>query len=91
MSLGKRIVGNWGTTCWDAGRLDLTRAGILPDPKYMSTKPGRSMAITGAPGDVDWKSMGLQERRRPDPGSCIECGMNDILIFDKGCKISIDN
>jgi uncharacterized protein len=31
-------------TCWDADRLDLGRVGIIPDPKYMSTDPGRRMA-----------------------------------------------
>ncbi len=29
-------------TCWDADRLDLWRAGIEPDPKYMFTEEGKS-------------------------------------------------
>lgn len=28
--------------CWDADRLDLPRVGITPDPKFFSTKAGRS-------------------------------------------------
>ncbi len=31
-------------TCWDADRLDLGRVGIIPDPKYMNTVPGRQLA-----------------------------------------------
>ncbi len=31
-------------TCWDADRLDLGRVGILPDPNYMNTDPGRQLA-----------------------------------------------
>lgn len=30
--------------CWDADRLDLTRVGIRPSPKLMSTEIGRSLA-----------------------------------------------
>jgi uncharacterized protein len=29
--------------CWDADRLDLTRVGITPDPKLLSTKAGKVM------------------------------------------------
>jgi len=29
-------------TCWDADRLELGRAGIYPDPRYMSTSIGKS-------------------------------------------------
>lgn len=29
--------------CWDADRLDLTRVGIMPDDKYLSTKAGKEM------------------------------------------------
>jgi hypothetical protein len=29
--------------CWDADRLDLTRVGIIPDPKLLSTKAGREL------------------------------------------------
>ena len=29
-------------TCWDADRLDLWRADIVPDPKYMFTEHGKS-------------------------------------------------
>lgn len=29
--------------CWDADRLDLTRVGIMPDDKYLSTKTGKEM------------------------------------------------
>ncbi len=29
-------------TCWDADRLDLWRAGIEPDPRYMFTATGKS-------------------------------------------------
>lgn len=32
-------------TCWDADRLDLWRAGIEPDPKYMFTKEGKSLEM----------------------------------------------
>jgi uncharacterized protein len=31
-------------TCWDADRLDLTRVGVLPDPRFMSTDFGRKEA-----------------------------------------------
>ena len=31
-------------TCWDADRLDLPRAGIIPDPNRMGTAPGRRLA-----------------------------------------------
>jgi uncharacterized protein len=30
--------------CWDADRLDLTRVGIIPNPKLMSTEPGKELA-----------------------------------------------
>lgn len=30
--------------CWDADRLDLTRCGIVPDPRLMSTAKGRELA-----------------------------------------------
>ena len=30
--------------CWDADRLDLGRANIRPDPKFMSTEAGRKLA-----------------------------------------------
>ena len=33
-------------TCWDADRLDLPRAGIIPDPERMCTAPGRRLART---------------------------------------------
>ena len=36
-------------TCWDADRLELTRVGVRPDPKYMSTIPGRTLAGRGWP------------------------------------------
>lgn len=29
--------------CWDADRLDLTRVGITPDPKLLSTKAGKDL------------------------------------------------
>lgn len=32
-------------TCWDADRLDLGRVGIIPDPKFMSTGPGKRLAL----------------------------------------------
>jgi len=31
-------------TCWDADRLDLTRVGIKPDPRYLCTGEGRNLA-----------------------------------------------
>ena len=31
-------------TCWDADRLDLPRVGITPDPQYMASEAGASMA-----------------------------------------------
>lgn len=30
--------------CWDADRLDLTRIGLRPDPKFMSTALGRTLS-----------------------------------------------
>lgn len=30
--------------CWDADRLDLSRVGIQPDPRYLSTELGRRIA-----------------------------------------------
>jgi uncharacterized protein len=35
-------------TCWDADRLDLGRVGIVPSPKYMSTKFGKEIAAAGS-------------------------------------------
>jgi len=35
-------------SCWDADRLDLGRVGTLPDPKYMSTKAGKKIAVAVA-------------------------------------------
>jgi len=32
-------------TCWDADRLDLPRAGIIPRPRKLNTKYGKSLAI----------------------------------------------
>lgn len=34
-------------TCWDADRLDLGRAGMIPNPLYMSTEFGREIADHG--------------------------------------------
>jgi len=31
-------------TCWDADRLDLTRCGMTPDMRYMSTDEGKRRA-----------------------------------------------
>jgi uncharacterized protein len=37
-------------TCWDADRLDIGRAGITPDARYMSTAAGRgSVSIADPP------------------------------------------
>ena len=33
------------STCWDADRLDLMRAGIRPNPKYLCTLEGRDPAV----------------------------------------------
>ena len=30
--------------CWDADRLDLTRVGVTPNPKYLCTCEGRNLA-----------------------------------------------
>ena len=35
-------------TCWDADRLDLGRVGIVPSPKFMSTKFGKEIAAAGS-------------------------------------------
>ncbi len=35
-------------TCWDADRLDLGRVGIVPSPKFMSTKFGKEIAEAGS-------------------------------------------
>ena len=35
-------------TCWDADRLDIGRAGIIPMAGYMSTAAGKEMAAAGA-------------------------------------------
>ena len=34
-------------TCWDADRLDLGRAGIVPHERFMSTEPGRRRTTLG--------------------------------------------
>jgi uncharacterized protein len=34
-------------TCWDADRLDLGRAGMIPDPQFMSTSFGAEIARHG--------------------------------------------
>lgn len=34
--------------CWDSDRLDLDRVGKTPDPKYLSTEPGRKLALLRA-------------------------------------------
>lgn len=31
--------------CWDADRLDLPRVSIVPDPQFMSTPAGRTLAM----------------------------------------------
>lgn len=31
-------------TCWDADRLEIGRAGLVPDPRYMSTATARGLA-----------------------------------------------
>jgi uncharacterized protein len=31
--------------CWDADRLDLTRIGLRPEPRFMSTAVGRSLSV----------------------------------------------
>lgn len=52
-------------TCWDADRLDLGRAGITPDSKFMSTEFAREIADRGSIQDI----LGLSERgARPDRG-----------------------
>lgn len=33
-------------SCWDADRLDLTRVGVLPDPKMLNTKAAKIIAET---------------------------------------------
>ncbi len=35
-------------TCWDADRLDLGGVGIIPDPDYLSTTPGKEIAAHGS-------------------------------------------
>lgn len=35
-------------TCWDADRLDLGRVGIVPDPRFMSTKFAAEIAEHGS-------------------------------------------
>jgi len=35
-------------TCWDADRLDIGRAGIIPSPEFMSTEFGREIAGYGS-------------------------------------------
>lgn len=44
--------------CWDADRLTLPRVGITPDPQFLSTDAGRSLAVTPwrvpQPADSDW-------------------------------------
>jgi uncharacterized protein len=35
-------------TCFDADRLDLGRVGIIPDPNFMSTEFGRTIARAGS-------------------------------------------
>ena len=34
--------------CWDADRLDLTRIGIIPNPRLLSTDAGRHLAAQGS-------------------------------------------
>ncbi len=51
--------------CWDADRLTLWRVGIMPDRKYLSTKPARQFdldfvgfgcdIVEGA--DLDWEKV----------------------------------
>ena len=42
--------------CWDADRLDLTRIGIMPDSKFMSTDEGRRIASKLAPRNFRHRS-----------------------------------
>ena len=32
-------------TCWDADRIDLSRVGVRPDPRFLCTEPGKRMAL----------------------------------------------
>jgi hypothetical protein len=35
-------------TCWDADRLDIERAGVIPNAKFMSTDSGREIGNHGS-------------------------------------------
>lgn len=39
-------------TCWDADRLDLTRCGVAPDLRYLSTDVARGWILANAPRHV---------------------------------------
>jgi uncharacterized protein len=47
-------------TCWDADRLDLSRAAIVPDPKLLCTSAAK------APDVIAWANRRSQTRAVPD-------------------------
>lgn len=52
-------------TCWDADRLDIGRAGSIPDPSYMNTEFGAEIAESGS--IFPW--LDLARPHLPDPAN----------------------
>jgi uncharacterized protein len=47
--------------CWDSDRLNLWRVGIIPDPRWLSTKAARSKERIGWARDLQWERLSWKE------------------------------
>jgi uncharacterized protein len=47
--------------CWDAGRLNLWRVGIRPDPRWLSTEAARNEERIGWVRDLHWERLSWEE------------------------------
>ena len=61
-------------TCWDADRLDLSRAGITPDPNRLCTRPAMSRGMR------QWAA----ERANSDAVSEVVADLWDEIVSDAG-------
>ncbi len=55
-------------TCWDADRLDLPRAGIIPATRFLSTEAARRPALLDWAVEVSLRSVGKRPHRRGKQG-----------------------
>jgi uncharacterized protein len=61
--------------CLDADRLDIARAGLIPDERYMSTRVGRTLVRDGRIPTLDHVEVAITrpELLRPTPWPQIPC------------------